>query len=195
MKPQKLVMSAFGPYADRTEIDFTLLPENGLFLITGDTGAGKTTVFDAITYALYGKASGSSRDASMFRSKYAAPETETYVEFTFLYKNSEYRVRRNPEYERPKARGTGMTVQKGDAEMYFPDGHIVTKMGNVTAAVEELTGLNKDQFSQIAMIAQGDFLRLLLAKTEDRSEIFRKIFRTNTYQELQRRLKRDFLEV
>ena len=192
MKPKKLVMSAFGPYAGREEIDFTGLPENGLFLITGDTGAGKTTVFDAIAFALYDAASGSSRETSMFRSKYAAPETETFVEFTFLYRGGEYRIRRNPEYERPKARGTGMTMQKAEAELHFPDGHVITKAKNVTKAVEELTGLRKDQFTQIAMIAQGDFRKLLLAKTSERSEIFRKIFRTDVYQELQQRLKEDF---
>lgn len=192
MKPKKLVMSAFGPYAGRQEIDFALLPENGLFLVTGDTGAGKTTVFDAITFALYDEASGSSRETSMFRSKYAAPETETFVELTFLYRNREYRIRRNPEYERPKARGTGTTLQKAEAELHFPDGHVITRAKNVTKAVEELTGLNKDQFSQIAMIAQGDFMKLLLAKTGERSEIFRKIFRTGVYQELQQRLKEDY---
>lgn len=194
MKPQKLVLSAFGPYADRTEIDFTRLPENGLFLITGDTGAGKTTIFDAIAFALYGEASGSSRDASMFRSKYAEPATETFVEFTFLYRGECYLVRRNPEYDRPKTRGSGMTRQKAEAELHYPDGRLVTKTKNVTTAVTELLGMDKAQFSQIAMIAQGDFRELLLADTKKRSEIFRRIFRTDVYQKLQERLKKEFSE-
>lgn len=190
MKPLRLIMSAFGPYADRTEIDFTLLGEHGLYLITGDTGAGKTTIFDAITFALYGEASGRVRDCAMFRSKYAKPGVPTFVELTFTYQGKIYTVNRNPEYDRPKGRGTGMTKQKGDAVLIFPDERQpVTKSRDVTRAVEELIGLDYRQFTQIAMIAQGDFQKLLLAGTAERSEIFRRIFHTELYQEMQIRLK------
>lgn len=190
MKPQKLIISAFGPYAGVTEIDFEKLGSHGLFLITGDTGAGKTTIFDAITFALYGEASGEVREAGMFRSKYAKPETPTYVELHFLYQGKNYMVIRNPEYQRPKGRGTGFTTQKGDARLVYPDERQpVTRSREVTRAVTELIGLDCRQFTQIVMIAQGDFQKLLFAGTAQRSEIFRQIFHTGMYQELQNRLK------
>ena len=190
MKPVKLIISAFGPYADRTEIDFDRFGGSGLYLITGDTGAGKTTVFDAITFALYGEASGGVRTSDMFRSKYAADTVPTYVEFTFLYGDKQYFVKRNPEYYRPKKRGTGYTVMDADAELVYPDGRPpVTKTKDVTRAVTELIGLDCRQFTQIAMIAQGDFQKLLLAETKERSIIFRKLFNTALYQNVQERLK------
>ena len=190
MKPKQLIISAFGPYAERTEIDFTKLRSNGLYLITGDTGAGKTTIFDAITFALYGEASGSNREAGMLRSQYAAPTTPTFVEFTFEYRGQEYKITRKPEYQRPKERGTGMTTQKADAELLYPDDRQpVTRYKDVTKAVIDLLGLNYKQFTQIALIAQGDFQKILLADTSERSEIFRQIFHTNIYQELQAQLK------
>lgn len=190
MRPIKLTMSAFGPYAKKTEIDFECLGEQGLYLITGDTGAGKTTIFDAITYALYGEASGDVRRADMFRSKYAKANVPTYVEFTFAYRGRCYTVKRNPEYQRPKAKGEGSTQQKADASMIFPDGRaVVTKTKEVTKAVTDLIGLDRKQFCRIAMIAQGDFQKMLLAETEERSEIFRHIFNTGGYQAMQEKLK------
>lgn len=189
MRPIKLKMCAFGPYADLTEIDFTLLGEKGLFLITGDTGAGKTTIFDAIAYALYGESSGETRDTNMFRSKYAKEDTQTYAELEFIYNGKRYRIKRNPEYERASKRGDGVTVQKADAELLLPDGKIITKSRDVTLKIKEIMGIDKNQFSQIAMIAQGEFLKLLLASTEDRQKIFREIFKTANYQTLQDRLK------
>ncbi len=191
MRPLKLTMSAFGPYAQQTEIDFEKLGERGLYLITGDTGAGKTTIFDALIFALYGEASGNLRESSMFRSKYADMRTPTWVELTFLYRGNVYVVRRNPEYPRPKDRGEGMTMQKADAVLTYPDGHAVTKVKEVTAAVTELIGLNRSQFMHIAMIAQGDFQQLLMAKTEERGKIFREIFHTKPYLALQEQLKAD----
>lgn len=189
MRPVKLVMEAFGPYAGRTELDLEKLGTGGIYLITGDTGAGKTTVFDAITYALYGSASGSNRDPGMFRSKYAAPETPTTVELTFDYDGKRYTVRRNPEYERASKRGGGTTTERANAEFVYPDGKVVTKKGEVDRAVNELTGLNKEQFTQIAMIAQGDFLKLLYATTDERKKIFRDIFHTKRCFDMQEALK------
>lgn len=190
MKPVKLILSAFGPYAETTEIDFERLGGQGLYLITGDTGAGKTTIFDAIAYALYGEASGDARQADMFRSKYAQNNVPTFVEFIFEYRGKRYSVKRNPEYQRPKGRGTGYTTQKAEAELRYPDDRTpVTKSKEVTRAVVELIGLDRKQFTQIAMIAQGEFQKLLLAKTEERGNIFRQIFKTGLYQTLQGKLK------
>lgn len=189
MRPLRLVVSAFGPYAGRTELNMEQLGRRGLYLITGDTGAGKTTLFDAITYALYGEPSGGNRDASMLRSQYAAPDTPTEVELTFSYSGQIYRVRRNPEYQRPARRGGGMTLQRAEAELYYPDGRVCTRTREVTAEVTWIIGLDRDQFCRIAMIAQGEFLKLLLATTEERKNIFRQIFQTKPYQLLQERLK------
>ncbi len=190
MKPKKLVISAFGPYGEKTVVDFEKLGEKGLYLITGDTGAGKTTLFDAITFALYGEASGNVRETGMFRSKYAPEDVPTYVELTFIYQGKDYKVTRNPEYLRPKGRGTGFTLQKAEAELVFPDGRQpVTKTREVTKAITELMGLDYRQFTQIAMIAQGDFQKLLLAGTTERGEIFRQIFHTGIYQDIENRLR------
>ena len=190
MKPLKLTLSAFGPYAGETVIDFTQLGGQGLFLVTGDTGAGKTTIFDGITFALYGETSGGVREASMLRSKYAEPETPTYAEYIFEYKGAVYTVKRSPDYERPKTRGKGMTMQKGEALLTFSDGRApVTKLKEVNQAVTDLIGLDMKQFTQIAMIAQGDFRKLLLADTEERSNIFRKLFHTDIYKVIQEKLK------
>lgn len=189
MRPLRLVMSAFGPYAGRITIDMERLGSGGLYLITGDTGAGKTTIFDAITFALFGEASGSSRDAAMFRSKYAEAETPTEVELTFEYAGREYFVRRNPEYVRPKARGEGFTVEKANGELRYPDGRVVTKLKEVNKAVIEIMGIDRDQFTQIAMIAQGDFLKLLLASTDERKKIFQRLFHTQKYYALSEALK------
>lgn len=190
MKPWKLTLCAFGPYAEKTVIDFQALGKQGLYLITGDTGAGKTTIFDAITFALYGEASGEVRESEMFRSKYAKAETPTYVELQFYYHGKFYTVTRNPEYQRPKGRGTGFTLQKSDASLIYPDDRQpITKTKDVTKAVTELIGLDYRQFTQISMIAQGDFQKLLLAGTVERSEIFRKIFHTGQFQQIQNKLK------
>ena len=191
MRPIKLTVSAFGPYAGKTVLDLDKLGENGLYLITGDTGAGKTTIFDAITYALYGEASGDNREASMFRSKYTDKNMPTKVELVFTYAGKTYTVKRNPEYERPKSRGEGYTTQKAEAQLIYPDGRVVTKQRDVDSAIRDIMGINRNQFLQIAMIAQGDFLKLLLAPTEERKTIFRQIFKTQLYQDLQEKLKRE----
>lgn len=190
MKPEKLIISAFGPYAGCTEIDFAKLGEHGLYVITGDTGAGKTTIFDAITFALYGETSGGVRESAMLRSKYAKDEEKTFVELTFSYQGKRYKVNRNPDYMRPKGRGSGYTQQKGNAELEFFDGRKpIGKSKEVTKAITEILGLDYRQFTQIAMIAQGDFQKLLLADTASRSEIFRQIFHTGLYQDFQNKLK------
>lgn len=191
MRPLKLKISAFGPYSGTTEFDFTKLGTGGLYLITGDTGAGKTTIFDAITYALYGETSGSNREVSMLRSKYADESTPTEVELTFSYRDKEYTVKRNPEYEKLKARGEGTTKQVASAEITYPDRKVITRIKDVDNAIKEIIGINKEQFCQIAMIAQGDFLKLLLASTKERIEIFRHIFKTELFGDLQERLKRE----
>lgn len=191
MRPIKLTMSAFGPYAEKEVLELDKLGETGLYLITGDTGAGKTTIFDAITYALYGEASGDSREASMMRSKYADPQTPTYVELTFLYNGKEYTIHRVPEYMRPRVKGDGETKQKSEAVLTMPDGQVIDKLTDVNAKIIEIVRINRNQFVQIAMIAQGDFQKLLLAKTEDRQKIFREIFGTKMFQILQNRLSED----
>lgn len=189
MRPVYIRMSAFGPYAGIQELNMEELGTGGLYLITGDTGAGKTTIFDAITFALYGEASGDSREAGMLRSKYADPSVPTEVELTFIYGGKTYKVCRNPEYERPTKRGTGMTMQKAEAELIYPDGRVVTKPKDVTAAVTEIMGVNREQFCQIAMIAQGKFRDLIEKGTTERQKIFREIFRTAPYQQVQDILK------
>ena len=190
MRPLRLTLSAFGPYAAETTLDLEKLGKGGLYLITGDTGAGKTTIFDAITYALYDHSSSGIREGSMLRCKYADDKTPTFVELEFEVHGVRYTVRRNPEYQRPKARGEGMTTEKADATLTYPDTRPpVTKAKDVTAAVQEIIGLDYNQFSQIVLIAQGQFTKLLNASTEERSRIFRKLFRTQRYAQLQDRLQ------
>ena len=189
MRPLKLTISGFGPYAGTQELNFESLGTSGLYLITGDTGAGKTTIFDAITFSLFGEASGSSREANMLRSKYARPSDPTEVELTFAYDGKAYTVKRSPEYQRAKTRGTGTTKQTANAELHYPDGRVVTKQKEVNKAVQELIGLTREQFSQVAMISQGDFRKLLQADTTQRQKIFRDIFKTKLYDTLQDQLK------
>ena len=190
MRPLKLTLSAFGPYAAETVLELAKLGRGGLYLVTGDTGAGKTTLFDAITYALYDHSSGGVREGAMLRCKYADLKTPTFVELEFEVNGQRYTVRRNPEYQRPKNRGEGMTTEKADATLTYSDGRPpVTKAKDVTAAVQEIIGLDYSQFCQIAMIAQGQFTKLLNASTEERSRIFRKLFRTQRYARLQERLQ------
>ena len=195
MRPVKLTISAFGPYVGRTVLDLEKLGEGGLYLITGDTGAGKTTIFDAITFALYGEASGNNREPSMLRSKYAPADMPTEVELVFDYGGKRYTVRRNPEYQRTSKRGGGMTPERASAELTMPDGSVCTKLSEVDAQIRAILGVNRRQFSQIAMIAQGDFLKLLLADTRERREIFREIFKTELFGALQDKLREEASEV
>lgn len=192
MKPIKLIMSAFGPYAGITEIDFSLLGESGLFLIAGDTGAGKTTIFDAISFALYGEASGGNerRKSKSFRSDYASPKVETYVKFTFTHKDETWVIRRNPEYIRSKLIGTGITKQTADAHLScLETGRVWFGQQEVNAQVNALLGLTQDQFTQTVMIAQGDFLKILNASSEERKNLFQKLFNTKHYEALRLKLQ------
>ena len=191
MRPLRLKISAFGPYAGCTELDLEKLGESGIYLITGTTGAGKTTIFDAIMYALYGEPSGDNRTAAMFRSKYALPETPTEVELTFLNKGKIYTIKRNPEYERLSKKGSGTTNQKASVLLTYPDGSTVSNTKEVRDAILGIIGVDRSQFSQIAMIAQGDFMKLLLADSKQRQEIFRNIFKTSYCEKIQDMLKEE----
>lgn len=195
MRPLKITMSAFGPYAGEVTLDMQKLGKSGIYLITGDTGAGKTTIFDAISYALYGEASGNYRENTTLRSKYASADTPTFVELEFEYNNEIYKINRNPEYPRPNKRGEGFTKQRAEAKIFMPDNSVITNIKEVTAKVEEIIGINKNQFSQIAMIAQGDFRKLLNCETNERSKIFRKIFKTEPYHNIEIKLSILFNEL
>lgn len=187
MKPIKLILSAWGPYSSEEIIEFSDFKE-GLFLITGPTGGGKTTIFDGITYALYGNASGNNREKNSFRSDFAKQEADTFVEFWFSHRGNHYRVKRSPKYSRPKRRGTGETLSQEMAEFYEDGKEPITVVNEVNRKLEELMGINYKQFKQIAMIAQGEFLDLLLANSRDRVEIFRNLFQTGEYERIQRKI-------
>ncbi len=178
MKPLTLTLSAFGPYAHKTTIPLSDLGDSGLYLICGDTGSGKTTIFDAIVFALYGAPSGDDRSANSLRSDFADPSTPTFVELTFRYQNSLYTIKRNPAYRRPKKRGSGFTDEDPSAELTLPDKSVITGTTNVTSYIQDLLGFSRDQFMQIVMIAQGEFRRLLTANTTERGDILRKLFNT-----------------
>lgn len=191
MRPLVLTMNAFGPYAGNQVVDFEQLGDRGLYLITGPTGAGKTSIFDAIKFALYGQASGGYRATASLRSDFAEPAAETYVDLRFSYQDEVYEVRRSPSYARPKLRGEGTTTTKPQASLVRErDGKVLAEgESEVTSACEELLGLTAKQFSQIVMIAQGEFAQLLRSDTKTRGPIFRNIFGTQVYEDFQYRLK------
>ena len=196
MRPLKLTISAFGPYAGETVLDLQKLGDRGLYLITGDTGAGKTMIFDAICFALYGRSSGQERNiggnkdnGELFRSQYARDETETFVELEFLNRGQRYTVRRVPGYRRPNSRSK--TKPSVKATQTMPDGDVITGAKQVNDQIIEILGVDKDQFSSIAMLAQGDFKRLLLADRNEKKAIFQKLFRTERFERLQYRLVKE----
>ncbi len=189
MRPLILRLCAFGPYAGEQELRLQDLGQRGLFLVCGDTGAGKTTLFDAICYALFGRLSGQIRGVDTVRSDFAPADVQTYVELEFEHMGKTYRVRRSPEYQRPKARGTGFTTQAATAQFWAPDQAPVEKIKDVNQAIEELLRINADQFRQIAMIAQGEFVTLLNTDGEERSKVLRRIFGTEALRAAQDRLK------
>lgn len=184
MKPTKLTLSAFGPFSDRVELDLTQLDGQGLFLITGDTGAGKTTLFDAICFALYGEVSGPYRPVEHLRSDFAAPDAQTFVQLEFVHRGKPYTLKRNPAYERPKLRGSGTVKEKPDALLTRPGEPPVQGVRQVNTAVRELLGIDCAQFKQVGMIAQGEFMKLLNASTDEREGILRQVFATQKYQDL-----------
>ena len=184
MKPTKLTLSAFGPFSDLVELDLTQLDGQGLFLITGDTGAGKTTLFDAICFALYGEVSGPYRPVEHLRSDFAAPDAQTFVQLEFVHRGKPYTLKRNPAYERPKLRGSGTVKEKPDALLILPGEPPVQGVRQVNAAVRELLGIDCPQFKQVGMIAQGEFMKLLNASTDEREGILRQVFATQKYQNL-----------
>lgn len=194
MKPIKITMSAFGSYGGREEIDFSRV-DRGIFLITGDTGAGKTTVFDAITYALFDETSGGRRDGDMMRSQYADEGTPTFVELLFDYGGQQYAVRRNPNYRRISKRRNKegaytYTMESAAVELTMPDGTVYPgKNKETNEKIREILGMDVNQFTQISMIAQGEFLKLLHAPSKERKEIFSRIFDTKIYWQIQNRLK------
>lgn len=197
MRPIKLIMSAFGSYAGLQELDFSRLGDKGLYLICGDTGAGKTTIFDAITYALYDEPSGGERSdlrtSRMLRSTYASPDTKTFVSLTFMHQGQEYTILRSPAYMRPKQRGTGMMEEKPHAELHLPDGTVIEDRA-VKEHLKDLLGLTREQFKQVSMIAQGEFRELLKADTDKRTELFRGLFATQHFSALQDRLAQEAKE-
>lgn len=190
MRPIRLTMTAFGAYAEKTVLELDKLGTQGLYLITGDTGAGKTTIFDAITFALFGEPSGEFRESGMFRSRYAAASEQTAVELVFEYRGKRFTITRTLGYERPKLRGEGTKWEDGKAVLEFHDGRKpIEKITAVDAEIEELLGITRDQFKQIVMLAQGDFRKMLFADTKDRREIFRKIFGTELYKSFEEKIK------
>lgn len=190
MKPIKLIISAFGPYAGVTpEINFEKFEERGLFLIAGDTGSGKTTIFDAICFALYGTTSGTYRDTKNLRSEYAKDTDKSYVDFYFSHQGRKYHVWRQPSYERKKQRGKGVITEKESAVLYEDDKPPIEGITQVNHAIHEILHINDRQFKQIAMIAQGEFWGLLNAKTEQRTEILRTLFQTDGYKAIEIKLK------
>lgn len=196
MRPITLTMSAFGPYADKVKIDFDKLGQNGLYLITGDTGAGKTTIFDGISFALFDSPSGDIRDGSMLRSKYAKADTPTYVELVFENQGQKYTIRRNPKYERPQKHDkTKTTTEMPNADLILPNGKAISSQNKVNEEIVNILGLTRNQFAQIAMIAQGDFRKLLLSETKERQQIFRKIFKTDIFLEFQNKTIEKYAEI
>ena len=191
MRPLKLEVSAFGPYANLQTVDFTELKDKNIFLITGPTGAGKTTIFDAISYALYGEASGSSRSKDSLRSDFAIEETLTYVELDFELRGKVYKIKRVPQQERKKLRGEGTSIKNTEAELILPNGEIITRVTTVDEKIVDILGINKNQFKQIVMLPQGEFRRLIEADSQERETIFRKIFGTEAFETIQRRLEEE----
>ncbi|MDO5015467.1 MAG: AAA family ATPase [Eubacteriales bacterium] len=187
MRPLVLTMQAFGPFIAKQSLDFEKL-RPGLFLIAGDTGAGKTSIFDALTYALYGQASGERRQVSDLRSDFAGSRLETYVYLKFIHNGKIYEITRSPAYKRPKLRGSGYTEQVARAELKLPDGRVLEKSDEVNRKVRDILGVDFDQFRQTSLLAQGEFTKFLTASSNDRADIFRAIFGTEALQAFTKRL-------
>ena len=192
MKPIEMTLSAWGPYREKETIDFSPFEGKGLFLITGPTGGGKTTIFDGITFALYGETSGEMRERETLRSDFSKEGTETYVNLVFSHKGEVYRIERNPKYFRPKKRKTGageLAEEKERAKLFLPDGTVVEGPKEVTKRIRQLLALDYRQFKQTTMLAQGEFTKLLYASPQDKTKIFREIFGTTLYDKFTGELK------
>ena len=188
---KKMIISAFGPYAERQELDFeSNLDGKNMFVITGNTGAGKTTIFDAINFALYGEASGSEREGKSLRSDFADSTTPTEVEIWFSLRGKDYYIKRSPQYFRAKQRGEGFTESKPYAEIKLKN-KTVSGPKEVTRLVEEILGITCDQFKQLVMIPQGEFKKLLNSDSDKKEEIFRKIFGTKIFSDIQQNVKNE----
>lgn len=190
MKPLTLKISAFGPFKDEIEIDFSSISDSKIFLITGDTGSGKTSIFDAICYCLYNVSSGTNRTIDSLRSDYASKDTVTYVELKFSHKNKTYTIYRSPSYMKEGRK----TKTQAEATLTYDD-VVIDGVKQVTDKVTEILGIDDKQFKQISMLAQGEFLKLLLATSDERSKIFRKIFDTSIYNTLSEKLKNRYLTI
>ena len=200
MKPIKLIMQAFGPYVDKTVIDFSNLEGRDFFLIHGATGAGKTSILDAICYALYGETSVEDRTGDMLRNQQADLDTPTYVELIFELGNKQYKVRRNPNYDRKKSRGEGLTREKAAAELFVLEADgvekpLATKAQEVTAQISALIGFRSDQFRQVVLIPQGEFRRLLMASSDEREKIMEILFKTGIFRDIENALKNQAAEI
>ncbi len=194
MRPLRLTLSAFGPYADHQILDFTELGSRSFFLIHGPTGAGKTSILDGICFALYGDASGTTRSSKSMRSDYADLSIPTVVEFEFSIGNAQYIVKRWPEQERPRKRGTGTTVEPSNAELFTFNSEgepelLSTGWSDVTKKVETLLGFKSEQFRQVVLLPQGDFRKLLTATSSERQEIMQTLFKTDMYRIIEEKLK------
>ena len=195
MRPVNLIISAFGPYAKKQELDFEKLNGRNIFVITGTTGAGKTTIFDAISYALYGEASGESRENDSLRSHFAESDVETFVELDFELRGEVYKIRRSPKQPKKKVRGEGFTDKDAEAVLEMPNGKVINGVNNVNEKINEILGINKAQFKQIVMLPQGEFKKLLLANSVEREDVFRKIFNTYNFESIQKSLKEKALNL
>ncbi|MBQ9149776.1 SMC family ATPase [bacterium] len=195
MRPIKLTLQAFGPFKEKIVIPFENLGSGNIYLISGVTGSGKTTIFDAICYALFNSSSGSIRGNSSLKSHFASDETESFVEFDFMFNGEKYSILRHPSYERKKTRGEGFIIEQSKAQITLPNGKIIEKTKEVDEYIQNLLGLDVVQFSQIALLAQGEFLKLLNADTQTRAEVFRNIFKTWDYANFQNNLKDKMLEL
>ncbi len=194
MRPIKLKFTAFGPYADTQAVDFTKMEASSMFVITGPTGSGKTTIFDAMSFALYGSASGSDRQAEMFRSEFADDDVQTEVEFSFELRNEVYSIVRKPSQMRPKKRGEGYTKVESSVILTYQD-KIYSAQSETNAKISELLGLTKEQFKQIVLLPQGEFKKLLMSDSKSKEEIFRKIFNTSHIKNIQDKLRQNSSEL
>ena len=193
MKPISLTIEAFGPYRDSVTLDFSELENHSMFLISGPTGAGKTSILDAMVYALYGEPSGEARKTDAIRSDFAEPERMTRVDFSFAIGDAQYRVERLPKQMVAKKRGTGMREQNASATVYeMKDGEwkvVATSAAAVRDTIQRIIGFRKDQFLQVVLLPQGEFRKLLVASTNEREELLHTLFRTELYRKLQETLK------